>query len=143
MILVIDTNILFTFFWKKSVSKELFHKHVLYAPQQALLELEKYSAEIQTKAMLSPNEFNALKKVLTTIVTFIPVKHYRECFSHAQLLSYGLSPEDTTEFFSDLDFFALAVKLNMPIWSNDKLFKKQTKILIFNTEEIIELTDED
>lgn len=35
------------------------------------------------------------------------------------------------------DFFALALKLNCPIWSNENLHKKQSKVKIYSTSELI------
>ena len=52
-----------------------------------------------------------------------------------------LTKKEYTEFVKDIDFFALAVKIGCPIWSNDKLFKKQSEVLVFTTIEIIELFD--
>ena len=37
----------------------------------------------------------------------------------------------------DTSYFALALKLNCPIWSNDKKLKEQNKIKIYSTEEIV------
>ncbi len=38
----------------------------------------------------------------------------------------------------DSEHFALALKLNCPIWSEDKLLKQQDKIEILNTKELLE-----
>jgi len=39
-----------------------------------------------------------------------------------------------------VDFFALAIKLDCGIWSNEKALKeKQTKVGVFNTKELVEL----
>ncbi len=40
------------------------------------------------------------------------------------------------EFYEDIDFIALALKENCPLWSNDKLLKKQIRVKIINTNEI-------
>jgi len=36
----------------------------------------------------------------------------------------------------DIPYFALALKLNCPIWSNEPEFKEQSKIKIFNTQDL-------
>ncbi len=37
----------------------------------------------------------------------------------------------------DAPFIALALKLKIPIWSNDKHFKKQQKVVSYTTDEIM------
>jgi len=37
----------------------------------------------------------------------------------------------------DIEYLALALKLNCPIWSEDKRLKKQTLVKIINTTELI------
>lgn len=37
----------------------------------------------------------------------------------------------------DVFYFALAMKLNCPIWSHDEKFKNQNKIKIYNTKELM------
>ena len=36
-------------------------------------------------------------------------------------------------------YFALALRRNSPIWSNDKKLKEQNKILIYSTKDIIDI----
>ena len=66
MRLVIDSNVLFTFFWKGSVFKKISIKQdlELFSPEFALEEINKYSAEIMRKAKLSREEFRKLKEEL-------------------------------------------------------------------------------
>ncbi|MBT5021736.1 hypothetical protein HOK51_08530 [Candidatus Woesearchaeota archaeon] len=40
---------------------------------------------------------------------------------------------------NDVDYFALALKLNCAIWSNDKKLKNQNSIIVYSTEELINL----
>ena len=60
---VIDSNVLFTFFWKISTFKEiLMEKEIeLFSPEFALKEINKYSSEIIKKARLKNNEFEKKK----------------------------------------------------------------------------------
>jgi len=37
---------------------------------------------------------------------------------------------------NDLMYFALALKLKCPIWSNDKELKKQNEVIIYSTEDL-------
>lgn len=38
---------------------------------------------------------------------------------------------------NDTEYFALALKFNCPIWSKDKILKKQNEIQIINTFELL------
>lgn len=64
MKLVVDTNILFTFFWKDAVAMQLFifQDLELYAPAFALEEIEKYNLEIKKRANISDKGFKKLRK---------------------------------------------------------------------------------
>ena len=41
----------------------------------------------------------------------------------------------------DVDFFALALKLNCPLWSEDKRWKQQSEIEVSDTTELLELLE--
>ena len=56
MKLVVDSNVLFTFFWKGSVFKNFLDTPIqLFSPEYALEEINKYSLEIMKKTSLSVN----------------------------------------------------------------------------------------
>ena len=131
---VVDTNILITFFWKNSISKELFNNQdlELYSPEFALEELNKYSDEIKNKAGIDESEFQKLKNELIKLIKFIPLKEYSD-----QLFNIHKKIPDV----NDIDFIGLALKLKCDLWSNDKLLKKQHIVRIFNTKEIIDIFD--
>ncbi len=141
MKLVVDSNVLFTFFWKSSTFKEisLNLELDLCSPVYALEEINKYSSEILNKTGLPEEEFKKLKLELARIIMFIPLEEYSIYLKQATLLAKKLSDEEKLNFLKDIDFFALALKLSFPIWSNDKLFKKQSRVPVFTTKEIVEL----
>lgn len=138
---VVDSNILFTFFWKNSTLKEILLKEEaeLFSPEFALEEINKYSSEIIKKSGLTKNEFEKKKKELIEQAGFISLNEYSDFFQNAKLLAKTFSEKEKIEFLKDIDFFALALKLGFSIWTNDKLFKKQLRISVFTTREIIEL----
>lgn len=140
---VVDTNVLFTFFWKSSVFKKLANKPnlKLFSPEYALEEINRNSEEIIEKTKLSLEEFKNMRKDLAVIVEFIPINEYSSFLKRANLLAENLPKPEKTELEGDIDFFALALKLKCPIWTNDKMFKKQQIISVFFTKEIIELLD--
>lgn len=127
---VVDTNILFTFFWKKSFTRRLFVNQdlELVSPEYSLEEIGKYSDEIIKRAGLSKKEFDDIRRELAPMVEFIPLGEYREYLKRALKVCYDKD---------DLDFFALSLKLKCPIWSNDKELKKQNKVEIYSTRDVL------
>ncbi len=129
MRLVVDTNILFTLFWKGSflqkvmVSQEL----ELYSPEYALEEIKRYEKEIMQKTRLEKKEFNEIRKGLPILTEFVPLKEYSKFFKELKEV-----PDK-----DDIDFLALALKLKCPVWSNDKALEKQSLVKILTTKEIL------
>ena len=52
------------------------------------------------------------------------------------MVLYVEEAEKLTPDPDDMAYFALALKLNCAIWSNDKKLKDQNKIKIYNTHEL-------
>jgi len=140
---VADSNILFTFFWKNSVFNKLSEKQELnlYSPEYALEEISKYAYDIMQKAKITKNEFKNKREELTRIIQFVSLNEYSELLKKMHDLIKNLPQDEYDELTKDIDFLALALKLNCPIWSNDKLLKKQNFINVLSTKEIISLID--
>lgn len=137
MKIVIDTNVLFTWFWNKSILQNILQKKILtcYAPQLALNELQKYRQEIQEKANISQKEFTEKLELLKKEIEFVSSKNYSENY---KTLDKQLQQNKMYEGFkNDIDFLALATYLSCPLWSNDKLLKEQNIATTCNTKEII------
>ncbi len=134
MKLVVDSNILFTFFWKNATATDLFvfQNLDLYSPEFALEEIEKYAPEIIRKAKMTEKEFLDIKKEIQMLITFVPLATYASSLPQ----SIKISPDK-----DDVDFFAVALLKDCPIWSNDKRLRQQTKVKIMTTKEIIDLFD--
>ena len=66
---------------------------------------------------------------MKNIVEFVDIKKYAKYLAVAKTIT----PDP-----DDIDFFALALKLDCPIWSNDKLLKKQARIKVFSTADLIQ-----
>ena len=132
MLLVADMNILFSFFKKHTFTRKLLSNPnlELYSPIYSLDELNKYSQELISKSKINTGTFELYKKVLSWFIKFIPVSEYKEFKDKAD----SISPDP-----NDTQYFALALKLNCPIWSNDKKLKEQFEIKVLNTSELIEL----
>ena len=129
MRLVADTNILFSFFWKKSLSRKILSSGAaeLFSPEFALEEINAYESEIRRKTGLSKEEFRESRKELALLVEFVPVEEYRRFFKSL------LSVPDK----DDIDFLALALHIGCPIWSQDKALKKQGAVTVYSTAELL------
>ena len=60
--------------------------------------------------------------------------------SHMKFIDFS---KEAYEIMKDIDekdtpYIALALKLNCPIWSNDTDLKKQNKVKVYNTKELLE-----
>lgn len=126
---VADANILFSLGKESSKTNQIVNKYnlELYSPSYALDELKKHSKEIEEKTKES---FDNFSKNIKNKVNFIKTEEIlKEIESCAKLISDS----------EDIIYLALAKKLNLPIWSNDKDFKEQYERLAITTEEMIEL----
>ncbi|MBI4148185.1 hypothetical protein HY490_02745 [Candidatus Woesearchaeota archaeon] len=132
MKLVVDTNVLLTFFWQSSVARVVFSdQHIgLCAPEFALEEIKKHESELMKKAKLSPVHFNQMRKEMAMLVEFIPLAEYRSFLETAR----SITPDP-----DDIDFVALSLKFQCPIWSNDHALANQNHFKVCATKEIIEL----
>jgi len=130
MKLIVDTNILFSYFWKYSITRRVLMSQdmELFAPEFALEEINKYKKDIMNKNNLNDEEFEHIRFNLAIAIQFIQIDEYTKTLKTA----LKISPDK-----NDIDFFALAIKLKLPIWSNDAKLKKQNKIGIIPTAELI------
>lgn len=130
MKLIVDTNILFSFFWEKSVTRKLLMKQglELFAPEYALEEINKYRKDICKKAGITEKKFRELRHDLAIAVVFMPIEEYERKLKSAATISPD--PKDS-------DFFALSLHLKHAIWTNDTRLKDQNKIKIVTTKDLL------
>ena len=129
MNLVIDANIIFACIIKQGKTHELlFNENLhLYTPEFFFAELEKHKNEITGKTQRSEQECAELFNTLKKKINLIQLEELLFTLDEAQ----KISPDP-----DDVAYFALALKLNCPIWSNDKKLKDQEKVTIITTEEL-------
>ena len=139
--LVVDTNILITFFWENSTFSQILkeNKFELFSPEYALTELKKHEEEIIKKANITKNLFDKKREEFLEYIEFISLEMYSGEFKIIQQILKDYRKNEEEQLIEDIDFLALALKLNCPLWSHDKLLKKQEKIIILTTKDIIEL----
>lgn len=128
MILVIDANIAFSLLKKDSFTKKLSHKYSLdlYSHKYILEELKEHSEELCRLLHISDDKFERIIEIFPKLVD-LNIKVSPQLLNRARDL---LSDPD------DKQYLALALKLNVPIWSNDPHFKEQSVVKVFTTEEL-------
>jgi len=134
MKLVLDTNILISALVKKGFAREFIFTRgfgfELFSPAYTLSEINKYKEHICQKANITQEQFYFLLETLFSYVKIINPFHYSSHMKESERL---IKDKD------DAPFLALAIAFNCPIWSDDKHFKKQIKVKIYNTKEIFSL----
>ena len=134
--LVVDANILFSALIKDtSITRELITSDIfdIYCPEFIFNELKKYERFIVSKREKN-NQLLTYKEAVETLVYFIkaiPTEFYEDKIKEAYEIMKDIDEKDT-------HYVALALKLNCPIWSNDNDLKKQNKVKVYNTKELLE-----
>ncbi len=134
MLLVVDTNILFSFFRENPVrfvivNAKLFGLELLTSKYN-ISELKDNKAGLLKYSKLNLEQVESVIDELDKFISGIASEEYKEFESEAK----QLAPHD-----KDIPFFALALKLGCAIWSNEPAFKEQSRVKVFNTRELLEL----
>jgi len=130
MELVVDANILFAILIRQGKTAEILVNPLfkVYAPEFFLEELLFYKQEILSKTHRSESDFNDVLNLFNEIIHLIPNYKTFEFLDKAR----EICPDE-----KDLEYFALALKLNCAVWSNDKVLKQQNKVIVYSTEDLV------
>jgi predicted nucleic acid-binding protein len=133
MKLIPDTNVLVSFFRSNPIneiiSKSKSLNLQLLIPELAIEELKKNKKDILKYSGLNTKEFEKKLSELITFIKIMPKESFREFSLQAKELIHD----------KDIPFFALALKLNCPIWSNEPRFKKQSEVEVLLNKDMIEI----
>lgn len=135
MHLIVDANILFSFFNKSSDRRYLFEElseksFLLIAPDFSIDELVKDKEKIKKYSFIDDFEFSFLLSLLKDSLKIVPKSEYERYISSAA----KVAPHT-----KDVPYFALALKFDCRIWSDEKSFKKQSKVKMFSTKELLKI----
>src|SRR3989344_1928657 len=130
MQLVLDANILFkALIGRGKVLRILFLDKVnLVAPEFLFEEFENNKSEIADKGKVSILE---VEKVLNLLKERLQIIASEDISSLIKLKAKEISPHQKDEAY-----FAVALAFSIAIWSEEKSFKKQSEVKVYNTEEI-------
>ena len=134
MRLVVDANILFSFFKKDSFTRRFILSHPeieLFTPLYVFDELEEHKEEIKSKAMIDDRVYELSAKELLEYVTIVPLDDFKDSWGEAK----QISPDP-----DDVEYLAVALSLDCAIWSNDRdLKEEQYRVVVVTTEELTKL----
>ena len=130
MILVVDTNVIIAAIIKPSVTQNLILKEELelYSPEFLRDEIEKHKSTILKKTGYTKEIFETVVSIIYSNIKIISSKKYK--YLKKEILKF--TPDE-----KDWPFLALAKHLDASLWSNDSELKKQNKIKIITTEDLI------
>lgn len=134
MDLVVDANVLLSALIKEGLTRKLMLNSsvTLYAPEFLLDEFAKHISVVSKKSGIPVEKLKPLVKEFfdeTKIMVFA-TPELNNFMSKARVISPD--PDDAI-------YFALALKLDCSIWSNDKKLKEQSKVRVYSTKEVAEL----
>lgn len=111
---IVDTNVIFRAFSKGKTRELLLNPNLgLTAPSYVIYEILDKCEKIISSFDLSLEKFHRILKGISMIVEFVPEFYYADRLEEAYEIAKNFDPKDTP-------FIALALKLNAPIWTNDK-----------------------
>lgn len=131
---VLDSNIFISALIKEGVTRKIILQSgfCFYVPYTFLEEINKHKKEIILKANVSALDFEITLSFLLDKIKIISPIHYGSFFDEAEQIMKNIDIDDSS-------FLALALAMNIPIWSNDTHFRKQNRIMVYQTKEILGL----
>src|SRR3989344_7746764 len=134
MDVVVDANILIAVLISPSGhTADLLFSPVLriFAPELLLEEVEEHKNELLKKTGFSEKDFNQLIVLISKRIIFFPIIDFLPFIQKAK----EICPDP-----DDAAYFALALKLHCPLWSNDKKLKGHEEVKVFSTSELLALS---
>lgn len=136
MKLIVDANVLFSFFKKESFTRNFILSHTeleLFTPVYVFEELDNHKDEVKSKSGIDDKIFELTKEELGIYVTVLELDKFKEFWEESK----QVSPDP-----DDLQYFAAALALNCVFWSNDGKLKEQPRVRVLSTHDLAELFGE-
>ena len=132
MLVVADANVLISSIISRGFTLDMLFsdKLKIAVPDWIFSEIEEHKDEILKKSKISQDEFGLFIDLIKTRV---------EIFESSALKGYMKKADEASVDPDDVQYLALALKLECPVWSNDPHFKKQSVIEALTTKELAEL----
>lgn len=133
MKIVLDTNVLISALIRNSITRRLIIEmdEELVYPEAGIREIEKHRGLIIKKSGLNEREFNSIFNLLLEYVELVPDNLLESTLKEAKDIMFKIDEKDIV-------FVATALVFeNAKIWSDDKDFKKQNRVPVNTTSEIL------
>jgi predicted nucleic acid-binding protein len=132
MKLVCDTNIVFSALIAGGKTPEMIlsDETELYAPEFFFSELDNHRHEVEEKSNLSEEQIGLLLNVLFKDTEVVPREEFEDELDLASQLIGGTDPDD-------VPFLALALRLDVDIWTDDSDFEEQNEVTVWKTHELV------
>ena len=129
MLLVIDANPFIASFLQDSFSRKILlsEKVTACAPAWLKDEFERNESGLKKK-FPSDADFAKTKEILFKFVKLVPASEYSSFIAEAS----GL-----VKHSNDVPYFALALHLKCPLWSEERSFKTQSAVKVYSTSELL------
>lgn len=130
MLLVLDATELFAAMIKEGKAAEILvsDKVDLITPEFIISEFKSHKDELLSKTHRSVEDFDKFLAMAEDKIEVIPGSELKHSLKEAE----SLSPDP-----DDVQYFAAALKYSCAIWSEERLLKKQGKIKVFSTSELV------
>ncbi len=135
MDLVVDANVVIAaLISQKGHTADLFCSDslCLSAPEFLIDEIRKHTLEIVEKPQMARKDFEMLLTLVTSRIILLPTNEFDDFQQKAE----SICPDP-----DDVEYFAVALKVNCPLWSNDQKLKLQDTVKVISTTELIQLFD--
>jgi len=132
MLLVVDANELFAAIIAKGKTLNIFFDSRLefVSPKFILNEFTKHKPEIIRKSGLNEGDLSSFLLLLIPKIKLFNTEEFNKFLKEAM----EICPDP-----NDVEYFALALKLNCAVWSEDKALKKQSLVNVLNTGDLLKL----
>ena len=130
MELVADTNVVAAAILRKGQTRSLVFSPdlQLYSPERLPEELEKHENEFMEKSGLDASSYGEAVKLVLANISMVQAAKY---------LSFEKEARKISPDADDWPFFALALSRGCGLWSSEKRLKKQQRVMVYNTEELL------
>ena len=133
MQVVVDANPVISILIKPNrVTIELLFLEELeiFAPELLFDEIEQNKDIVIKKSAMTDEEFNKCLSILKKRINVAPEGEFLKCRGK----SGEICPDEKA-----IAYFALALHLKCPVWSNEKELKNQNHVNVYATHELIEM----
>jgi len=131
--LILDTNIILKALIRNSKVRAILlsPNYQLYVPEYALEEVERHLPLLIEKTGLSEQEIKLALNILLTNIQVVPSENILARWSEAEEIVGSIDRDD-------VPFVAAALSIRCDgIWSDDKDLKRQKKVKVWSSREII------